>query len=289
MPCYHPVEVSISRKSNVSIRRIKDMQVVPCGNCLGCRMEQARQWTVRILHEKQMHPASWFVTLTYDDERIPQNGSLDSTHFSGFIKALRRHEAAKTVSYYGCGEYGDRSERPHYHAVLFGPQFLDKCFHRTSNSGPVWRSQALETDWNFGISEFGALTEKSAAYVAGYVRKKVSNKVNPNHYLRYDDNGEILEIEKEFARMSLKPAIGKRWIEKYWKDVYPRDKVVVGGWEAKPPRYYDKWLEDNHPEMAMEVRAKRLAEAEELSDYTLNAKEVAHTARIGLFNERKAI
>ncbi len=287
MPCYHPVKVKISRKGIYS--NVLDSQDVPCGICLGCRAEQARQWSVRILHEAQMHAASWFVTLTYDNERIPPNGSLDPTHFSSFIKTVRRDEQAGKVSYFACGEYGEITARPHYHAVLFGPRFLDRYLFRGSDSSPIWRSPTLEAYWPHGLTEFGTVTAASAAYVAGYVRKKVSKKCFPHAYMRYDDNGELFDIEPEFSRMSLRPAIGRTWLEKYWQDVYPRDFVLVDGKEFKPPRYYDKWMDHNHPEMMLQVRQKRYDDIVDKTDYQLAAGEKIHEARVELFQERGKI
>lgn len=287
MPCYHPVRVSILRKARPSGgRRIRDTQVVPCGRCLGCRAEQARQWAVRISHEARCHESAWFVTLTYDDAFLPEHGSLVPSDFRNFIRALRRSQDGK-ISYYGCGEYGPYSSRPHYHAVLFGADFSDQHLWRRSANGDSWRSASLERAWRFGHSEFGAVTWASASYVAGYVRKKVAAQENPEYYLRVsDETGEIVEVQPEFSRMSLRPALGKRWIEKYWKDVYPRDYVVIEGVKAKPPRYYDKWMDQNHPDVMADVREARWDPEKDDSKENRLAKEAHHAARLKLFNQR---
>lgn len=242
MPCYHPSRVGIQRKSSVADARIFYTQVVPCGHCLGCRFEQSRQWMVRNMHESLMHRYAWFVTLTYDAKRLPENGSLRAEDLKRFFKHLR--EECGRFSYYAVGEYGEFSQRPHYHALLFGVEFLD-CYPWVNNSGTeVWRSPTLERIWSAGLSELGSVTESSASYVTGYVRKKLRLRDNPNRFLRVDKTtGELFEVSPEFSRMSLRPAIGRRWIEKYWRDVYPRDFVVVNGIECKPPRYYDKFMD----------------------------------------------
>lgn len=251
------------------------------------------------MHECQMHESAWFLTLTYADDKIPEYGSLYPEHLSVLFKALRKRERqtarfrgrrARPISYFACGEYGERTKRPHYHAVLFGAEFLDKRVFRVAGGNRVWRSRALEARWTHGFSEFGTVTEASASYVAGYVKKKVSKKVNPDAYVRVDDwTGELVKIHPEFSRMSLKPAIGKRWIEKYWQEVYPRDRVVVEGREYRPPRYYDKWMDDNHPEVMLEVREKRYEEAVDLSPEKLRAKEEIHRVRSGLFERRHKV
>jgi hypothetical protein len=291
MACYHPITIPVAKPDLVrKDRKIWVESTVPCGRCLGCRADQARDWAVRIMHETQMHNSSWFLTLTYRDEEIPQNGTLNPSDFRAFIKAVRRERPAGTVSYFGCGEYGETTQRPHYHAVLYGVDFLDKYLHRPHDTRPVWRSESLEAYWPHGHSEFSTVTPGSASYVAGYVRKKVSAKVDPDHYNRVDDTtGELVELHPEFSRMSLRPAIGKRWIEKFWKDVYPHDRVVMDGREYRPPRYYDKWMDIHHPKTMFDVRLQRDQDAELLSDYTLSAKEKIHEARIGLYSQRNKI
>ena len=298
MACYQPVKVPILRKSTFKFGRFRDLQEVGCGHCIGCRADQARDWSFRIMHEASMHEDSWFVTLTYSDDRIPQNGSLDPSHFQRFIKALRRRYPPRSVSFYGVGEYGEKTHRPHYHAVLFGADFLDRIYIGDRNGYPIWRAPSLENDWGHGICEFSTVTPASAAYTAGYVRKKISAKVDPDAYERCDpDTGELVTIEKEFSRMSLKPAVGLRWIKKYWRDVYPADMVVMDGKEFKPPRYYDTFMDfpdekggsEERRRIMMEVREKRIDEVIDLDDYKRKAKRRKHEWRIETYQQRDAI
>ncbi len=291
MACYRPIQIHVGSDS---IRpggpKIWGERTVPCGNCMGCRSKQARDWAFRIMHETQMHESSWFITLTYSNERIPPNGSLNPADLRTFVKNLRRNRSPGSLSYFACGEYGEITQRPHYHAVLYGTPLLDKYILRASDTRPVWRSKTLESHWPDGHAEFSTVTPGSASYVAGYVNKKVSKKVNPEAYTRVNkDTGELIELQKEFSRMSLKPAIGKRWIEKYWQDVYPRDFVVMNGKEFKPPRYYDKWMEANHPEIMFEVKCKRDDEAEYIPKEKLIAKERIHASRTELFQKRQTV
>ncbi len=283
MPCYRPIEVAIRRKSLYQLRKINDWQVVPCGSCVGCRAEQARQWAVRMMHEARMHQSNLFVTLTYSDEELPNNGEVIAKDFSGFVKRLRKTQERK-ISFFGCGEYGERTQRPHYHALLFGIEFLDRDCGFDTSRPDVWRSETLDHLWGRGLCEGGSVTMASASYVAGYVRKKVKRK----DYARANPlTGELLA--PEFSRMSLRPAIGKRWIEKWWQDVYPRDFVVIDGVEAKPPRYYDKWMDDHHQDLMETVRQTRYDEAEELTKYQLEAGEKITQGRINLFARRDAV
>jgi len=283
MPCYHPIEVGIKRKSLYTDRYLMDQQVVPCGSCVGCRQEQSRQWAVRMMHEARMHESSVFVTLTLDNEHLNENSELCPKDFSGFVKNLRKTQQRR-ISFFGCGEYGETTQRPHYHALLFGVEFLDRDVGFDCNRPNVWRSQTLEDTWRRGICEGGNVTMASASYVAGYIRKKVKIK----DYARANPlTGELKA--KEFARMSLRPAIGLRWIERHWRDVYPRDFVVIDGHEAKPPRYYDKWMDKNQPAMMDLVRNKRYDDAIELTNYQLQAGEKITQSRINLFATRAGI
>lgn len=284
MACYHPVEVGVLGKPLwPGAPRILNPMTVGCGNCLGCRADQARDWTFRNLHESQMHDYSWFVTLTYDEENCPENHQLNPSHLRKFFKTMRRDT---TLRYYAVGEYGDTTQRPHYHALLYGPSFLDRVSYTNRAGAKVWRSQTLDDAWGLGLTEIGTLTPASAAYCAGYVQKKLGRKKDSEDHNRVNPHtGELIDWQPEFSRMSLKPAIGRTWIEKYWKDVYPRDYIVVRGQQYRPPRYYDKWMDQHHPEVMAETRWKRVQELPELlTEFELRSKEKHHKAKDRLFN-----
>lgn len=301
MACYHPVTVAIKRSHS----GVRDLQEVGCGHCIGCRADQARDWSFRIMHESSMHDDSWFVTLTYSDERLPENGSLDSEDFRGFIKALRRDYPPGTLSFYGCGEYGKKTNRPHYHTVLFGADILDRVYLGLRNGNPIWRAPSLEKAWDDrGVIEFSTVNAATAAYTAGYVREKLYLKNSPDAYTRVDpESGELFDVEPEFQRMSLRPAIGLRWLRKYWREVYPADVVVMDGKEFRPPRYYDKVMAreckkdekcfadtcDTHRKVMLEVKEKRYEELVDLENYKLKAKEAKHRARLNLYDDRCAV
>lgn len=250
-----------------------------------------------------MHASNLFVTLTYDQENLPggdqgvATGSLVKSEVSAFVKRLRKTQvnedgSLREISFFGCGEYGDRTGRPHYHALLFGVDFSD-TESRTDTSGrDFWTSAQLDDVWRKGRTEIGTVSMASASYVAGYVRKKVKKK----DYARANPmTGELLE--PEFARMSLRPAIGRRWLEKYWRDVYPRDFVVIDGYEAKPPRFYDKWMDmmdekggtQERRQVMEDVRDRRYVDAVEKTKYQLRAGEKIAEGRIALFSGRDEI
>ncbi len=242
---------------------------------------------VRIMHEARESPDNLFLTLTYDKWRLPENGSLVPEDLTRFFRRLKHYSGKYT--YYGCGEYGEKGERPHYHAIVFGVQFQDMYSHPDTGRGNVWGSRDLEDIWGRGRTEIGTVTAASAAYVAGYVQKKMKPKqhgrINPL-------TGELLQ--QEFARMSLRPAIGKRWIERWWRDVYPRGYVVVDGYKASPPRYYDKWMDfEDHKggsqerrDIMEDVRVQRYLDLEVPTSYELEAGEKIKQSRINLFQRR---
>lgn len=282
-------------------------QQVGCGHCLGCRASEAREWTVRLVHERQMHDYAWMATLTYSEEEIPEYGSLYPADLSSFIKALRREYPPRSISFFGCGEYGEATNRPHYHALLFGPSFLDRRLYRSDSGIDHFRSKRLEFLWPHGLSEFTTVGVGAAAYVASYVTKKIHESDDSKKYDRVDlRTGELVRVHPEFARMSLNPAIGNRWIRRYWRDVYPRDSVVVDGREQRPPRYYDKWMDqehrdpgiaaydpdcpcDEHKEVMFNVRCKRDDEFEEFREGRVEAMEAIQRSRLSLFGKRDAI
>lgn len=287
MACYHPSTVHVSP---IQAPERAGAVTVPCGHCLGCRADQARGWAVRLMHEAQTREAAFFLTLTYEDEELPPNGSLRAEDLSAFFKRLRKRFPSRSLSYFGAGEYGPKTDRPHYHSVLCGPALLDRELVTVRNGAPVWVSQTIDDAWGLGIHELTAVTYPAAQYVAGYVRKKVRRKDDPEHYCRVDPGtGEIIEIPPEGARMSRRPALGRLWLERYWQDVYPRDFVVMNGVPMKPPRYYDKLMEVINPQIMEEVRHQRWLDAEEIGDDKLIMKEKIHRAKVALFSRRDAV
>jgi len=223
--------------------KIRRALELPCGGCVGCRLERSRQWAMRCMHEAQLHEDNSFVTLTYDERFCPP--SLHYPDFQKFMKRLRK--VYPGARFYMCGEYGEKFRRPHFHACLFGVGFRDRAeWSRTGSGSWLYRSPTLERVWPHGFSSIGDVTFESAAYVARYVMKKVTGKLAAAHYSSLDlDTGELLSLVPEFNRMSLKPGIGADWFKKYKSDVYNFDYVVVNGQKCKPPRYYDKLLESN--------------------------------------------
>ncbi len=254
MPCYHPLSAYQCADGSIVFYESKRHDTVkslslPCGQCVGCRLERSRQWAIRCMHEAQMHTQNCFITLTYDDAHLPSDRSLHYRDFQLFIKRLRKRYPGRRIRYYMAGEYGENFGRPHWHACIFGLDFDDKkLWKRTSANSLLYRSENLELLWPFGYSSIGDVTFESAAYVARYIMKKVTGKNAAEHYQEIDpDTGEITNRTPEFTKMSLKPGIGYEWYKQYTSDVYPHDYVVVRGKKVKPPKYYDKKYKIDNP------------------------------------------
>lgn len=265
MPCYHPLKAF---KSAQGVRILSSDATLfnlrlPCGQCIGCRLERSRQWALRCVHEASLHEHNSFLTLTYDDEHLPKDGSLNYRHFQLFMKRLRKAFPDSDIRFYMCGEYGETLGRPHYHCILFNHTFTDlKLFYKSSLGHSLFTSEKLDSLWGLGSCKIGAVTFESAAYVARYVMKKITGSQADDFYRKVDiDSGEIFWIVPEFNRMSLKPAIGADWFKKYSSDVFPHDRVVHDGTPMKPPRYYDKLHERVNPDSMSKIKVKRIVDA----------------------------
>lgn len=247
---------------------------LPCGKCLLCRLEYARQWAVRITHEAQFHETNCFITLTYDDKHLPEHGSLHYPDLQKFWKRLRKEIGP--LSYYAVGEYGDNTNRPHYHACVFGHDFTnDRRILRTEPT-LLWTSPVLEEAWGNGNVSVGALNFQTAQYTASYVTKKLHGK----QYVRLDiESGELVPLVQPRATMSLNPAVGKRWFEKFGNQAYDHDRVIVNGKEQKPPRYYDQLLAAKSETRAEEIKKKRRESATPLTPEETRARALLARAR----------
>lgn len=185
-----------------------------------------------------MHERSAFLTLTYDDDNVPADWSLDVRHWQLFMKRLRHHSDSP-IKFYHCGEYGDQTSRPHYHACIFGMDFDDKEHWRTQNGVRSYRSELLERTWGKGHCECGDVTFESAAYVARYIMKKVTGDEAEKHYEIVNlDTGEIHSRRPEYTTMS--NGLGHKWWNTYQEETLRDDTIVMRGRAMQPPKAYDR-------------------------------------------------
>lgn len=283
MPCFKPLRGYWSRDRNPETgkRRVVfnsrdgylDMPVkVPCQQCVGCRLARSREWAIRCIHEASLWQDNCFITLTYKDEFLPQMSdpaeyphhvgdvrfsTLLHDDFQKFMKRLRKQFGAG-IRFYMCGEYGSQFGRPHYHAILFNMDFSDRKLWQVKRDVPLFVSPSLSELWPFGFSTVGNVTFESAAYVARYVMKKMTGDLAADYYDVIDpDTGELFRRKAEYNQPSRRGGIGLGWFEKYGREVWPDDFVIINGKRLKPPRYYEKILEITDPDLFKSVKSKR--------------------------------
>lgn len=262
---------------------------MPCGQCIGCRMRRASDWSIRVMHEASMWEKNSFITLTYGRNCLPKHGSLEHRDFQLFIKRLRKSAKEKQVRYYMCGEYGPLNQRPHYHACIFNEDFReDRRPSGKSGSGSIfYESERLTELWGHGKASVQDLTRETAGYCARYIMKKILGPSAKTAYSFVDEDGVITERAPEYAAMSLKPGIGAAWLERYTNDVYNGDFVVSKGDKKQTPRFYDrilKRLDRDRKEMIDEERAKKAKLThKDNTDERLLVREQVELARVQRF------
>jgi hypothetical protein len=306
MPCYYPLhvargDVQESGKREILFKKRSDTNAslfplrLPCGRCIGCKLETSRQWAMRCMNEAQMYDDNCFITLTYSPENVPANGSLRFRDFQLFMKRLRK-KVGSLIRFFHCGEYGDKTRRPHYHAIIFNYDFKDKYFwSHTGRGDKLYRSPSLESLWTAGNSLIGDVTFESAAYVARYVVEKLnvserSDRKAQEAWVRKYVNLETGEIrDAEYTTMSRRPGIGREWYKKYKKDLYNGyDYAIYRGMKVRPPKFYDGLFEIENPVMFRRLKADRVCRATamdptgrgESGDRRLAVKEVCKKAQL---------
>lgn len=235
------------------------------------------------MHEAKMHPENCFITLTYNDESVPQNYGLDLKHWQLFMYRLRDRLAPKRIRFFACGEYGDETGRPHYHAVIFNHDFQDKVLHDKNAQGdPLYTSELLTEIWGQGHCVIGAVDFKSAAYVARYCIKKINGPLAAPYYFRVSPiDGKTYTVRPEFAVMSRRPGIGTTWFEKFRSDIYPSGFIVVNGVKQSPPTFYKlKLTEDEQKALKRKGRENSIRFKDDTSTERRLAIAAVRDARI---------
>ena len=153
MPCFKPLkawrtlENTSNNKKAIAFSKPGGYShpiQLPCGQCIGCRLDRSLSWAIRCTHESQLHAQNSFITLTYSEDHLPWDGSLVKSHMQDFFKRLRHYCKPQKIRYYMCGEYGENLSRPHYHACLFGKDFPDKEIFKECEGILTYTSQILE-------------------------------------------------------------------------------------------------------------------------------------------------
>lgn len=249
--------------SDLKHDHVVEFAVIPCSQCIGCRIQSSRDWANRMMLELQTTEGqSWFVTLTYDDDHVPVNELVDpiTGEYSEVMtlckedlqklnKKIRNHFGS--MRFFACGEYGDKKHRPHYHIIYFGLNLDESKLipwqMKMFNKVPYWvyRCPELEEIWQKGNVIVGHVNWHTCAYTGRYVTKKLKGKAK----LEY----EKLGIEPVFALMSRKPGIGKSYLRDNAEKINTTYiiRLVTDGkqMEFDPPRYFDYMIENEYPEL----------------------------------------
>jgi len=243
MACYFPLSGWLSSSKNPSGKRsvvfslnsgLADKPVeVPCGKCSGCRADQALMWSIRAYHESTLHLRNCFLTLTYDDDHLPADGKIIKKHLQDFFRSCR--DRGYKLRYIACGEYGEQTRRPHYHAIIFGQDFQ---FDRQDVDESLYTSPTLSSIWDKGLISIAPVTMSSICYVCGYVNKKIGD-------------------EDTFSLSSRRPGIGHNWLKLYHDDLVRTGKVTIEGREYPVPPRYLEWLPEEFE--ALKAERKRIA------------------------------
>lgn len=255
MACYHPIP-ALRIGATVQLwpqpAGVENL-AVPCGRCTGCTSSRATAWGNRAEHEASRWRWNCFATLTYDDSHLPAEGHLDAPALQRFLKRLRIRTARDragissnrrhSIRYLACGEYGEETERPHYHAVLFNCSFEDRYIVGHERYG----SHTLSELWPYGMAEFAPFTVGRAQYVAQYALKKIGAG---------DADKDGVWRPAPFLRMSLRPAIGKAWVQQYADDLKKGFFTRDGSKHAIPRTYYE-WIKKDRPDLAAEIEHRK--------------------------------
>lgn len=275
----------------------KDVMLIPCGQCIGCRIMQREDWTTRIEMEARCYPKDqvWFITLTYDDNHVPgmitKTGEIMRkvqytwrpgaerpesvqillyTDIQAFLKRLRKATGAR-LRYFCAGEYGEKTARPHYHMILYGwkPDDLESIYKKRCNG--YFTSKKMAELWGMGQIQIAQAVPETYRYVAGYVTKKMY-EINEKKANNYYDLGQ----PKPFAKMSLKPGIGDQWYKEHKEEIWKAGYIQCkNGKHARIPRYYEKQMEAEDPQRLWEIKRERQAKIIASNRYEYEGRDYA--------------
>lgn len=235
--CITPMTITREFKKDGSRTR-----TVGCGRCVPCLRKKQIDWCFRLGKELNASDSACFLTLTYADEYLPYADggySLARKDFQLFMKRLRKHANKTKIKYYACGEYGSKTERPHYHAIVFNlPRPFDKYIKKA---------------WTYGHIHVGTVTEASIFYTTKYALKGLRRK----KAWEYDELGR----EPEFQLMSngLGISYQSEAILDYLRTHGTKLITLPGGNKKKLPRYYEEKLFKD-PEERMLWKSKAISE-----------------------------
>lgn len=253
MSCSYPITIRDKlRGTDINPKRI----LVPCGKCIDCIQRKRSDWSFRLLQEHKNSLKSTFLTLTYNEENLPQNSKLVKKDLQNYFKRVRTSH--RNLKYYAVGEYGTQGLRPHYHAIVFNcdNSTLVDQWHNTKG-----------TDKNvLGFVTCDTVTEASIHYVTGYVVSK---------YGKIDEktgksiNTWAPDDIKPFAIMS--KGLGKIYLKhntKFHKSNFTTETTKEGGQKQLIPRYYrDQIFDEKEKKILVYELQKKFNRQKDDDDY----------------------
>lgn len=223
---------------------------IPCGRCIGCRLDYSRRWADRMMLELKTRGSGLFVTLTYNNDFVPvledpETGeyycfTLEKRDLQLFMKRLRKYFTGRKLTFYAAGEYG-KGLRPHYHLILFGislEDFPDRVVVGKNELGQMYfSSPTFERIWKNGFIVLSDVNWKTCAYVARYVQKKI-----------YSSSSVLTELYgavPEFSTMSRNPGLGYQYLVDH-PGLFEASQIFVSGKETgiQIPKYFLNKLKD---------------------------------------------
>lgn len=260
MPCYKPLKGFHKLGGGLTFTPENSNTIplqVPCGQCIGCRLDRQADWALRLCHEMKCHERSSFVTLTYNPESLPTGSTLVKRHVQLFIKKLRKHLTVKKIRFFACGEYGENFNRPHYHIIIFGWEPDKGKIHTRNANYTIYTSDVLAKLWPYGYHTWSPASPENCSYVSHYTVKKITGEKSVDHYTRITQDGEMISIIPEFALMSTRPGIGHDHYRKFSDDFRNSDFSIHLGKKKPVPRYYDKLQERDDAERLAQIKDSR--------------------------------
>lgn len=275
---------------------VHDYIEIPCGKCIGCRLDYSRTWANRMMLELQDHKESYFVTLTYDEDNVPksyypdpdtgeaiQSLTLCKRDVQLFFKRLRKSLDGQKVRYYLCGEYGTNTLRPHYHAIIFGLPLNDLTPVRKMSYGLLYSSAFLASIWQKGMVGVTEVTWETCAYTARYVTKKLNGNLAEFY--------TIHNLTPEFSLMSRKPGLARRYYDENKDEFYNYDEIYVAtarkGVKFKPPKYYDCLYAIDNPAEFGKIKENRRKMAENLRHLKLSKTDLDYYQLLSVEENKK--
>lgn len=305
--CRNPYE-SAFRGSQVK-RVVTDFVEIPCGKCIGCRLEYSRQWANRLMLELEYHDSAYFVTLTYNDAHVPTSSyegdfgdvypslTLNKYDYQLFMKRLRKAFPNDKIRFYAAGEYGTNTMRPHYHAIIFGLHLNDLVpYGKSSLNFQYYTSESLQRVWsivpngetydpekhNIGFVSVANVSWETCAYVSRYVTKKLTGDESAFY--------DLFSINPPFSLMSRKPGIARQWYEDHpdcMDTEYINISTPQGGRKFRPPKYYEKLYEIDEPELSAELKETRRRMAEFSKALKLSRTDLSYLEMLAVEEQNK--